>query len=144
MSDQSWKFEAEVAWTEEKKGLLFLDGKPDLPVATPPEFGGHEGITTPEDLFVASIAVCYLSTFVAMVQKIKAKFVSFSCRAEGLLEAPNKGLEFTRIDVYPEVTVAGEEDVQLMERALDLAARYCLVTNSLKSEIVNHPEIKIQ
>ena len=52
-----------LKWTERKIGMLSSPGKPDLQVATPPEFKGHEGIWSPEDLFMASVNVCVMSTF---------------------------------------------------------------------------------
>ncbi|MGH7545745.1 MAG: hypothetical protein ACREKI_06135 [Gemmatimonadota bacterium] len=42
-----------MRWTGERKGVISAEGKPELGVATPPEFKGHEGIGSPEDLYVA-------------------------------------------------------------------------------------------
>jgi hypothetical protein len=36
-------YENGIEWTGENKGLLSVTGLPSLQVATPPEFGGHEG-----------------------------------------------------------------------------------------------------
>ena len=33
-------------WSREKRGVLAVAGKPDLEVASPPEFRGHPGIWT--------------------------------------------------------------------------------------------------
>ena len=46
-------YRTNVSWIEEKKGFLCSSGKPTIEVATPPEFKGHEGMWTPEELFVA-------------------------------------------------------------------------------------------
>lgn len=144
MSEMRYVYSAEVKWTDEKKGNLLLDEKPDLPVATPPEFGGHDGLTSPEDLYVASAVVCIMSTFLAMGAKVKAEWKDFSCRGEGVLEkVPEGGLQFTRIDLYPKVLIEDEKHAAPVNKALDLAGRYCLVTNSMKSEVVLHPEVII-
>ena len=55
-----------VRWTEERKGVISCAGKPDVEVATPPEFKGHDGIWSPEDLFVASANICLMTTFLAV------------------------------------------------------------------------------
>lgn len=137
-----YTYTAEVLWTENKMGDLIIEGKPRLSVATPPEFGGHEGITSPEDLFVASAVVCLMSTFLSMSAKVKAEYQSFSCRGEGKLEkVDGKGLLFTRIDLYPRVVVQKEENVPSVEKALSLAHKYCLVTNSMTSDVLMHPEV---
>ena len=142
---KEYHYQAEVRWVEEKKGDLVLEGKPDLPVATPPEFGGHEGLTTPEDLFVASAVVCIMSTFLAMGKKVKASWKEFTCRGDGKLElVPDRGLLFTRIDIYSKVVIEDEQNRAGVEKALDLARRYCLVTNSMTSEIVMHSEIEVK
>jgi len=52
---KSYKYATSVLWTGEKKGALTVAGKPPVEVATPPEFKGHEGIWSPEDLYVAAV-----------------------------------------------------------------------------------------
>ncbi|MEW5725333.1 MAG: OsmC family protein [Thermodesulfobacteriota bacterium] len=142
--EKEYLYQAEVKWNGEKKGMLVLAGKPDLPVATPPEFGGHEGLTTPEELFVASAVVCFMSTFLAMGAKTRAEWTDFSCWGEGRLEkAGDRGLLFTRIDLYPKVTVGDESRIKTVNRALELSQKYCLVTNSMTTEVVVHPEVLV-
>src|ERR1700694_1850801 len=62
------------------------EGKPALPVASPPEFRGQPGTWTPEDLFVASIEVCLMLTFVGIAEKRGLRVASYESTAEGLLE----------------------------------------------------------
>ena len=59
---KSWRYTNTVTWKENKKGVLTSEGKPDLEVATPSEFGGPEGSWTPEDLLVASVNSCIMTT----------------------------------------------------------------------------------
>ena len=75
-----------VSWTEEKKGILCSKGKPAIKVATPPEFKGHEGMWTPEELFVASVKICIKTTFLHYAQREDFKFLSYESEAEGVLE----------------------------------------------------------
>ena len=58
MGEDVYTYENTVTWKKEKIGELTWEGKPSIEVATPPEFKGHEGIITPEDLFVAAENVC--------------------------------------------------------------------------------------
>jgi organic hydroperoxide reductase OsmC/OhrA len=80
-------YEINVRWTERKKGLLSSTGLPDIEVATPPQFaGGHEGIWSPEHLFVSSVAVCIMTTFLAIAELSKLEFLSYESRAIGNLK----------------------------------------------------------
>ena len=88
MEKKSRKFlyRTNVSWIEEKKGYLCSEGKPTIEVSTPPEFKGHEGMWTPEELFVASVNICIKTTFLHYAEKNGFKFLSYQSHAEGTLE----------------------------------------------------------
>ena len=132
MSDDAHEYLVKLDWTHGKVGDLNVEGKPKIQVATPPEFDGPEGIISPEDLFVAAATTCLMTTFVTFTKKMRVEFKSFSCDGHGTLERVEKGFQFTKILLRAKVTVESEELVSKTERALDLAGKYCLVTNSLK------------
>ena len=111
---------------------MLTDGKPAIEVAAPPEFNGPEGMLSPEDLFVAAAASCFMTTFVTFSKKIRFDYKSFSCIARGTLERVEKGFEFTKIHISTTVSVGSDEIKSKAERALELAAKYCLVSNSMK------------
>ena len=52
---KTFLYRVHLEWKEARKGVLSSFGKPDIEVATPAEFRGHEGVWTPEDLFVAGL-----------------------------------------------------------------------------------------
>ncbi|MGH9425673.1 MAG: OsmC family protein, partial [Terriglobia bacterium] len=60
---KSFTYKTGLKWVEEKSGMLSSSGKPSLKVASPPEFKGEAGVWTPEDLFVASVEICQMTTF---------------------------------------------------------------------------------
>ena len=132
MSDDSHEYTVRVDWKHERIGDMFVEGKPVVEVATPPEFDGHEGIISPEDLFVSAAAACFMTTFVAFTKKMRIEFKSFSCEANGKLEKVEKGFQFTHILIKATVAVESEELKGKAERALELAGKYCLVSNSMK------------
>jgi hypothetical protein len=50
MEQDKWLYHNTLKWKEETKAdLKFLESKQQIEVATPPEFGGHENIISPED-----------------------------------------------------------------------------------------------
>ncbi len=132
--DVSHEYTVQVDWTSGRQGNMLVEGKPTIEVAAPPEFDGPEGIITPEDLFVAAVASCFMTTFVTFSKKLRFEYKSFSCTAKGTLERVEKGFQFTKMLVDATVTVQSEDLRHKAERALELAGKYCLVSNSLKCE----------
>ena len=80
-----YTYRTTVRWTGRKTGVASSAGKPDVQVATPPEFKGHEGIWSPEDLYVASINVCVMTTFLAFAERAGLSFAGYESEAEGRL-----------------------------------------------------------
>jgi len=80
---KTYTYRTTVTWTERKRGVLSSPGKPEIQGGTPPEFKGHEGIWSPEDLFVASVNVCVMSTFLAFAERAGLAFTGYQSDAEG-------------------------------------------------------------
>ena len=142
--DKSRKFiyRTSVSWTEEKKGFLCSSGKPTIEVATPPEFKGHEGIWTPEELFVASVNICIKTTFLHYAQKSNFKFLSYESEAEGILERVENQFMFSEIKVRPKIVVSSSNQIEKAKELIELAEDNCLISNSIKSKVEVSPEIK--
>jgi organic hydroperoxide reductase OsmC/OhrA len=132
MSDDVHEYQVRVDWKHDRVGNLIIEGKPSVQIATPPEFEGPEGIISPEDLFVAAATSCLMTTFVTFVKKMHIDFKSFSCEGHGTLERVEKGFQFTKILLKTKVIVDSEELISKAERALELAGKYCLVSNSMR------------
>ncbi|MHA1137317.1 MAG: OsmC family protein [Candidatus Thorarchaeota archaeon] len=143
MSDDSHEYLVKLDWIHGKVGNLSVDGKPKIQVATPPEFDGPEGIISPEDLFVAAATSCLLTTFVTFSKKMHFEFKSFSCDGHGTLGRVEKGFQFTKLLLKAKVVVESEELVPKAERALELAGKYCLVTNSMKCPTEHENEVTV-
>jgi organic hydroperoxide reductase OsmC/OhrA len=134
LSEDTHTYNVKVDWTHERIGKLAIDGKPTIEVATPPEFDGHEGIISPEDMFVASAATCLMTTFVTFTKKMRFEYKGFSVSGTGTLERVDKGFQFTKIVLEATTTVDSEDLRQKAMRAMELAGKYCLVSNSMKCE----------
>lgn len=144
MSEDKHTYNVRVDWTHDRVGKLTLEGKPEITVASPPEFEGPEGIITPEDMFVAASASCLMTTFVTFTKKMRFDYESFTVDGEGTLERVEKGFQFTKIVLRTRVVVASEELVPKAERALELAGKYCLISNSLKFETIHENEVLVK
>ncbi len=143
LSEETHKYQVAVDWEHDVVGVLKIEEKANIKIASPPEFDGPEGIISPEDMFVASATTCLMTTFVTFSKKMRFEFESFHCEGEGTLERVEKGFEFTKIILRSTVKVGTERLKKKAERALELAGKYCLVSNSMKckTEHINKVEI---
>jgi organic hydroperoxide reductase OsmC/OhrA len=136
------RFSTEVKWKTDRKMELRTSNGVELNAGPPPEFGGYKNILTAEESFVGSINLCWVSTLLAMKEKLGVKLRSVECKAIGTVERPEKSYKFTKIDLYPKIEVDENVTKVQLDRLLDLSHRYCLVTQSVNSEVTIHPEIK--
>ena len=135
MKLKKFTYKTNAKWIEAKRGLLSAPGKPNIEVATPPEFKGHQGKWTPEELFVASVNTCIMTTFLYYAEKEGLKFLSYESQAEGVLERTENGFMFSEIEITPNILVSSKDDIEKAKSLLKLAERNCLISNSLKSKV---------
>lgn len=138
---KKYTYRATVRWTEQKKGVMASAGKPDVPVATPPEFKGHEGIWSPEDLFVSAVNICIMSTFLAFAERAALAFSAYESEAEGQVELVDGKLRVTEVAVKPSVTVQSAESVDKAREILAKAEANCLISNSVTSRVTVDPKV---
>jgi organic hydroperoxide reductase OsmC/OhrA len=115
---------------------------PDIPVSSPPEFGGPGGYWTPEHLCTAGVNGCFAVTFLAMARMSNLELVSFSSLATSKLErVEGCGLQITEIVLKPNLVVRQESDLDRALRILEKAERGCLISNSMKATIRLEPAV---
>jgi len=137
-----YTYHTTVAWTEQRKGVISCTGKPDIQVATPPEFKGHEGIWSPEDLFVASANVCVMTTFLAVAERAGLGFTSYECEAEGKLELVEGKFQFSTITLKPTIVLETSTDAAKARELIEKAEANCLISNSMKARVILEPTIR--
>lgn len=138
---KSFRYRTGIRWTDAKKGVATSTGKPNVQVATPPEFKGHEGIWSPEDLFVASINACVMSTFLAFAERAGLAFASYGSEAEGTLEMVDGKFQFTTVVVQPKITLQPGGDAAKAKELIAKAEANCLISNSVKTKVSVEPAI---
>ena len=143
LKSKKFIYKNSIKWQSEKKGLLSSLGKPNVEIATPPEFKGHPDIWTPEDLFVASVNSCIMTTFLYYAQKEGLGFLSYESQAERILERIENQFVFSEIKIKQAVLVKQTSDIQKAKNIIELTEKNCLISNSIKSKVEVAPEIKI-
>ncbi len=129
---KTYEFPVDIHWLEGWLTLASAEGKPDLEVATPPEFKhGIPGVWSPEDLLVASAAACYAVTLLAIAERRGIPLRDLDISGRGTVGQRSEGpLAFTRIELDVElVTDAGFEEEA--RDAAEAAERGCLIAASL-------------
>lgn len=141
-----YTYQVQLTWLESRKGLLQSDVlDATIEVATPPEFAkGIIGIWSPEHLFVAAVTSCVMTTFLALAEKSRLKFIHFKCNAIGILEKKEDKLMVTKITVSPILTIANKGDFLKGIKVLELTEKSCIISNSIKSELIFFQQVKVE
>ena len=130
-----YRYNTGLKWTEEHKGILSSEGKPDIQVACPPEFGGHPNIWSPEDVFIAGVEICTFTTYLFLLEKKDIELVSYESSTEGVAQMKEGEFYFTDVWVRPKVVIKKGEDLEEAKKAMGMVKRICLVTKSIISDV---------
>jgi organic hydroperoxide reductase OsmC/OhrA len=138
---KTFTYKTHVDWESHRKGKLSSSGKPDLAFAAPPEFKGHDGLWTPEDLYVAALNTCFMLSFEGTAKWKGLEFVSFGCEADGVLAKPEDEFLFTTVHLRPRLVIPEDGDEGLARWCLEYAKEDCLVSHSIRSDVTMDFEI---
>jgi organic hydroperoxide reductase OsmC/OhrA len=141
---KAYDFPVSVRWLTGKRTVATVAGKDELEVATPPEFkGGVEGVWSPEDLFVGSVASCFAVTLAGIVARREIPLRSLTVGGDGIVTQRKDGrFGFTEIVLqvelatdagYEERAAAAAEAAEvgcLVAASIDLPVRYELTVRS--------------
>ena len=137
-------FTSELYWSGDKTGVVGSSLLKSFAVSTSPEFGGPEGEWSAEHLFLSSIISCFMSTYLSFVNKMKIENTGFECTASEQVELIDGKYKFTYIHIYPKAFVGNDADVERAKVAMEKTKKYCLISNSVNAEIVQHPEVVVE
>lgn len=140
---KTYNYHTHLKWLGNRAGMLSSDGKPELRVASPPEFKGETGVWTPEDLFVAAVETCTMTTFAAYSLKKNLPVISYTSYAEGVLENVDGVYFFTHIVLKPTIVVDSQKYIADAEKILQEAQRDCFIANSIRAEVTVEPNIVV-
>ncbi len=132
-----------LKWNEGRIGELSspeLNSK--IEIATPPQFpNGVDGIWSPEHLFTAAVNSCFMTTFLSIAENSRLEFTEFSCSAIGNLDQIDGKFLMTEIILNPVLVITKEADRGKAERVLEKSEKACLISNSIKSNVILNPTI---
>ena len=133
-----------VSATGGKAGNVVVSGEglPDLDTQGPPQFGGPEGIWSPETMLAGSVANCFILSSRAIARSSKFVWNSLQVDVDGILDRPERATYFTAFNIHAVLDVPEGAKVEMAERLLEKSEKICLITASLKSEVVLTTEIR--
>ncbi len=112
------------------------DNKPLIMCAPPVQYGGPGNLWSPEELFLAAIANCFLLTFRGVARTSHLDWQSLDCSVRGTLDKVENINYFTHIVISATLKLPSGSLSKYVERLLHKGEEACLITNSIKSKIV--------
>ena len=128
---KSYLFKNTVFKEGDESAKTVFSGPGELEVGPAPEFEGNPETLNPEEMFVAAINNCLMTTFFYFVRKLNVEISSYYSEAQALLEKQKDGFRFTDVEVRAEVTLKQEELAEKVSELGDLVEKYCLVSRSV-------------
>jgi len=142
---QDYPHHYEVTATAAAHGSVTVTsaGLPDLETQSPPQFGGPEGVWSPETLLTAAVADCFILSFRSIARASKFDWISLDCETEGVLDRVERKTQFTGFNIRAELHVPEDSRKELAQRLLEKAEEICLITASLKAPTTLQTEIHV-
>lgn len=136
-------YRVEAWWTSGRTGLAKSDSAPNaIHFTAPKEFGGLEGRWTPEELLLAAVAACFITTLRSIADD-QFDFTDLQVEAIGTVRKAQSGYGFSEIVIQPTLKIACSKD---RERALNLlkkAETLCLVSRAIDTPLRFEPTIEV-
>ena len=131
---QPFPHQYSVVAKADPQGDVALEGErlSPIPSAPPTEFGGPGDRWSPETLFVAAVADCFMLTFRGIAGVSRFPWVSLECNVTGTVDRVDRVTQFTTLDVRARLRVPAGSKEDQAQRLLGKAEETCLVTNTLK------------
>jgi peroxiredoxin-like protein len=143
--EKQYVYRVSAASTAVRSGVVTAEEiQSSIAFSAPPEFQGEAGQWTPEHLFVASVAGCFVSTFSGMAQFSKFEFLSLDLEVEGVLSKEEGGWRFTQVNLHPRLKIGQEKNRERASRLLEKAEKMCLIARSINSKVILEPELIVE
>jgi len=120
-----------------------LVAPPRAPIAagSPPQFGGSDGVWSPEELLVSAALECLWTTFEAYARHDALAVLSWSGTGVAVLEKGSPVPAFTSITLRVEMVVA-DSDVERARRLLQTAEQRCIISHALNVPVTLEPVVR--
>jgi organic hydroperoxide reductase OsmC/OhrA len=139
---KNYSFKNTVFKKGNETAKTIFSGPGELGVGPATQFEGSPETLNPEEMFVAAINNCLMTTFFYFVRKSNVEVLSYYSDAKGQVEKQADGFRFTNVEVRAKVTLQQQDLVEKVHELGDLAEKYCLVSRSVACPVSYQLEIK--
>jgi len=145
VKSKEFHFPVAVEWSHDRTVVARIPGKPELAIATPPEFfpDADPTVWSPEDAFATAAASCLAVTILGIAAREQLPIEALRIDAEGVAgRRPDGRFGFVRLEQRVEIAVDAADEqraVALVERA----EAGCLVAVSLDVEFETTVDVRV-
>jgi organic hydroperoxide reductase OsmC/OhrA len=107
------------------------EGLPLIDTAPPPQFGGPDGVWSPETLLAAAVADCLILSFRGVARVNSLAWEHLDCTVDAILDRVEGQSRFVHYSTKVVITVPTGTDEDKVRQLLVRAEHGCLVANSL-------------
>jgi len=143
LKPRQYEFTTGIRWVEGKRCILSSVDKHNIESGCSPEFGGSSKYWSPQHLFVSSVEVCILTTFLWLLEKNRLGTLSYMSEAVGRAEIVGREFKFSEVEVKPVITVNAEEANKVYQLIFTAGER-CMVSKAVRCKVILKPTIKSQ
>lgn len=142
MEDHRYRISA--AWSSGRAGIAKCENVPNaLHFSAPPHFGGVQDRWTPEDLLLTALASCFTSTFRALAEYSKFKYVDLEVEVAASVQKLHRGYVFSEMFTRPLLSIVRQQDHERALRLLQKTQELCLVRRALAVKHSLEPSIQV-
>ena len=143
-TDKHWMFETDLKWLRDTHSVMTVSTVIEpIHVATASVFGGEPESWSPEQLFLAAINSSFLSSFLAFARQYDWEIISYKCNCIGEIERKENHFGFTKINLFPSLTVSTENQRTKVKMALEKSRQSSIIVHSIDADIIYHPAVTI-
>jgi organic hydroperoxide reductase OsmC/OhrA len=141
--DDCLQYRVELKWDGKTGGTVECQNCGDLKIDMPQDFAGFGRSPCPDQLFLASIGGCLLTTFLHFARRLHldVRDIRIPVREQISLRK-SEGYRITAVEAEIQVDTDGEY-VELAGRCAELARDYCHITRSMEASIPVNVSIKV-
>jgi organic hydroperoxide reductase OsmC/OhrA len=139
---KSYLFKNTIIKEGNETAKTVFSGPGELKVGPAPEFEGSAETLNPEEMFVAAINNCLMTTFFYFVRKSNVEVLSYYSDAQGWVEKQADGFRFTNVEIRAKVTLQYQDLVERVREFGNLAEKYCLVSRSVACPVYYQLQVK--
>jgi peroxiredoxin-like protein len=132
------RFSAAIVWEGGERGsgeARVASGAVSIPVSGSRDLGGLGEGSNPEELLLAALGSCFVTTWAIFLKKLGLAYAEPSVRVSGELEKdPAGGFHLTKAFVHTRVPSSLlSERRKDVEKTLQLAEKYCIISKVVRA-----------